>query len=178
MISMLNKPIAWRKNIRLRRGFLSTVAIMLFVLALISCAGQPLAKVEPIPNADVPIENINTYIKLDDDPNLMNSHKNQEVLTLRIINLSTSSILFPEEYHAQVFMQEEGKWVEVQNNFYNTGDRIILPTKEAWPLGLLVSYLPIAPISKPTIVRVSVDGYLEENEQVRVGAYFDFQLKP
>jgi hypothetical protein len=174
---MLNQNIIARKGSGSTRKLSSIFAIILFTMSIVSCTGTS-SKVEAIPNVDVPVENINTYIKLSDVPNLMNSHKNREDLTLQIINLSKSSIVFPQNYHAQILMQKDGKYVEIQNNFYNAGEQFILPTKDAYPLGLLVSYLPIAPITEPTTVRVSIDGYLQENQQVRVGAYLDVQLKP
>ena len=175
---MFYQYTAYRRSNGLLRKFLGTVAIILFSCSIASCTDQSAATTEPIPYVDIPAKNINTYIKLYDNPTLMNSHKTREDLTLQIINLSRSNIVFPENYHAGVFMQAEGKWIEIQNNFYNSGDGIILPTKEVYPLGLVVSYLPLAPISKPSTIRVSVDGYLEENKQVQVGAYLDVQLQP
>lgn len=175
---MLNRITTWRNISRSLRKPLGIGVIILFALSIVACATTSSAKVESIPNADVPVENINTYIKLYDVPNLMNSHKNGEDLTLQIVNLSKSNIVFPENYHAQIFMQKDGEWTEVQNNSYNSGNKFILPTKDAYPLGLLVSYLPIASITEQTVIRVSIDGYLEENEQARVGAYLDIQLKP
>src|ERR1041384_8123877 len=127
---MLNQHMTRRRSNRSLRKFLGTVAIIVFSCSSVSCTRQSTPTAEPIPYVNIPVKNINTYIKLYDDPTLMNSHKTREDLTLRIINLSRSNIVFPENYHARVFMQADGKWIEIQNNSYNTGDGAILPTKE------------------------------------------------
>lgn len=155
--------------------FAKIITVLSVVCFLVSCSSTT---AESIPGDDIPVENINTYMKLYDAPELMNSHKNGDTITLQIINLSKSTIRFPENYHAKVFKKENGKWSEVQNNFYNSGDNLFLPTKESYPLGVLVGFFPITFVSSPITIRVSIAGYLEENEEVRVGAYLDVPLNP
>src|SRR5689334_16362093 len=133
--------LCYRSNGALRK-FFGAILLIAFSCSVVSCTDQSTATAEPIPYVSIPVENINTYVKLSDAPTLMNSHKSREDLTLQIINLSNSNIVFPANYHARVFMQADGKWIEIQNSFYNTGGETILLTKEAYPPGLVVSYLP------------------------------------
>jgi hypothetical protein len=157
-----------------KENIVVNVVLVLIAFSLISCSGTA----ETIPNENIPAENINTYIKLYDAPELMNSHKNGDLLTLQIINLSKSIIVFPENYHAKIFKKESGKWLEVQNNAHNSGDKFFLPTKDSYPLGDLVDFSPVTIASSPIVIRVSIDGYIEDNKEVRVGAYLDIEVIP
>ena len=154
--------------------FAKKIIILLAISSLASCVSTQ----ETIPYANIPAENINAYVILSDAPVLMNTHKNGDILTLQIINISESTIVFPENFHAKIFKQENGEWLEIPQNFGYTGGDKLLPPKQSYPLGRLVTFFPNTYVPTPITIRVSIDGYLEENEQVRVGAYLDVRLNP
>ena len=153
---------------------------MLFsFLALASCVNKQKPTAEPLPGLLIKSESINTYIKLNDSPEMVNSYKNNDTLDLQIINLSDKSIVFPENFGVKVLAKDGEKWVEVQNNFYNSGGSFVLPTKKDYPLGLLVTVMPFIPNqSSQETLRVIIVGHVENNDSEQVGAYTDVVIKP
>jgi hypothetical protein len=131
-----------------------------------------------MPNMNVRTNNWNTSIKLIDDPALSNSHKNGELLILRVENLSETSVVFPTDFGIRLLVMEGEKWVSVQNNFYYTGSNL-LPTKNSYPLGLIVSAAPyISNLSSSTNIRLVIIGHAENNDNEPLGAYLDVMINP
>ena len=131
---------------------------------------------ESLPGINIAADKINTSIKLIDPPEFLNSHKNGEALSFQIINLSNTTIVFPENYGVKLFANLNGEWTEVSNNSYNGGSTFYLPIKEAYPLGLVVGTLPYIPdLTAPISIRAIIIGQ-KENEQV--GAYIDVMITP
>jgi len=63
-------------------------------------------------------------------------------------------------------------------NFYNAGSHF-LPTKESYPLGLVVTALPYVPnLSSAINIRVIIVGNEENKIDELLGAYFDVELNP
>jgi hypothetical protein len=154
--------------------------ISIFVmLMLTSCGHSPQVQAELLPGINIPVENINTFIKLRDTPELANSHKNNDTLDLQVINVSNKTIIFPDNFGLKVFAEDKGNWSEVQNNFYNAGGTFNLPTENLYPGGLFPTVLPYIPgLSSPTTIRVIVVGHVENNDNEQVGAYLDVIINP
>jgi len=161
----------------MRRIFV-ILGILFAMLPIISCGTDDQQTSNDMPNMDVKEENWNTFIKLADDPALSNSFKNGQDLTLRVENLSTEPIVFPENFGLRVMTKDGQNWVDVQSNSYNSGLQY-LPTEAAWPLGLLVSALPYIPnLSSSINIRIVIVGHAEDNDKELLGAYFDVTLNP
>ena len=127
---------------------------------------------------DILAEDWNTSIKLIDEPSLLNSHINGQDLTLRIENLSNTSISFPDNFGMKVIRLDQQNWASVLNNFYNSGQHN-LPTKKSYPLGLVVTALPYIPnLQSSTNIRVIVFGYAKNNDNEPLGAFLDVMLNP
>jgi hypothetical protein len=154
------------------------LTILISILALIACNNDVQAPPNNLVGVEIQSENWNTSIKLIDDPVLLNSHKNGQDLTLRVENLSNKPISFPDNFGIKVLRLDQQNWVNVTNNFYNTGQNI-LPTKKSYPLGFVVTALPYVPnLQSPIKIRIIIYGYPESNNSEPLGAYLDVMLNP
>ncbi len=156
---------------------------LLFMIAmgvlLLSCSDAQSKLTTPIiPGIDVEPENWNTSMKLIDDPILSNSYKNGKLFTLRVENLSKTAITSSNNFEVKVITLDGQNWIDVPNNFYNAGPDY-LPTKESYPLGLLVTILPYIPnLSSSINIRIVIIGHAEDNDKELLGAYYDVVLNP
>ena len=159
-----------------KTSIISSILFTIFLLT--SCSHDRQSPPFNIPDVDVQAENWNTSIKLVDDPVLSNSHKNEDILILRLENLSDTPIAFPENFGMKVITWDGQSWVSIQNNFYNAGSKV-LPTKRSYPLGFLVTASPYVPnLSSSTSIRVIVVGHAQNNDKESLGAYIDVVLNP
>jgi hypothetical protein len=149
------------------------------MLVLASCSQSPQPQAESLPGMNIAPENINTFIEIRDTPELANSHKNNDTLTLQLINLTDQTIDFPDNYGIKVFTKDQGKWTEIQNNFYNAGGTFTLPSAKQDPGGLPPTVLPYIPgLPSSTTIRVIIVGHVENNDSKQVGAYLDVVINP
>lgn len=154
------------------------LTIILSILPLNSCDKNEQESFEKFLDLSVPISSWNTQIKLIDNPILSNTHKNGEILTLQLKNLSNATIVFPDDFGIKIIRWNGQTWANISNNFYYSGLKR-LPTENSYPLGLLVSSLPYVPnITSPVEVRILVIGHAEGNDEELLGAYFDVKLNP
>jgi hypothetical protein len=152
--------------------------LWIVMLVFTSCNDTVQKTSEPLPGINIPAEKFNTTIKLVDDPNSVNSHKNGDLLMLRVTNLSNTAIVFPENYGIKLFTNKDGKWIGVPNNSYNAGNTFYLPTKDSYPLGDLIDTAPyIAGLTSSMTVRVVIVGH-KENDNEQIGAYIDVLITP
>ncbi len=152
--------------------------LLLFIILMFTSCKPSQDTFESLPGINIPADKLNTSIKLIDPPEFLNSHKNGETLSFQIINLSNATIVFPENYGIKLFTNRNGEWTEVSNNSYNGGSTFYLPTKDSYPLGLVVGTLPyILDLTTPTSVRVIIIGH-KENDNEQVGAYIDVTISP
>jgi len=152
---------------------------ILAVLITFSCNNKSQGNVDLPAGVNVAPDKMNKFILLGDSSEMANSHKNNETLDLQIVNLSDKSVVFPDNYGVKIFTKNEGKWTEVQNNFYNAGAINLLPTKSAYPPGLSLTVLPYIPnLSSPLQIRIIIAGNLENTNGESIGAYLDVTLKP
>lgn len=97
---------------------------------------------------------------------------------LQVENLSDETILFPDDFGLKIKRWDGESWVDILNNFYYSGVKV-LPTQKDYPLGELVSSLPNIPdISSQTEIRVQIVGHPENNDNEFVGAYLDVIIEP
>jgi hypothetical protein len=159
-------------------GIKQSGLLTIIVLMLVSCAGCTNTVSKPLPGINISADRVNTYVRLVDTPELLNSHKNGDSLSLAIVNQSDATIVFPEFYGVKIFRNEGSKWLEVQNGVQNSEGTFYLPTKADYPLGLIVDTAPyILDLESPTPVRIIVVGY-KENDNEQVGAYIDVMITP
>jgi hypothetical protein len=150
------------------------VALLIFT----SCSNTAQDSSETLPGINIPADRFNTAIKLVDAPESLNSHKNGETLSLRIMNLSNATIVFPENYGIKLFTKKDEKWIEFPNNFYNAGGSFQLPTQASAPLGLIAGTMPYqADLASSITIRVVIIGQ-KANETEQVGAYIDVIINP
>lgn len=129
------------------------------------------------------IENIdtaNTEIKIIEIPGQPEVKSNNFPISLQIINLSDSDIVFPNNYNLKVVTQDEkGEWKEVPNCFQYAGDQIILPAVEGPQLGEVFVILPCMQEIKEVIkFRVVVSGIKQDTKKDNVVAFIDLYLGP
>ena len=152
--------------------------VLVLVILLAGCS-KPQPTTELLPSINLPSDKFNTFIKLRDTPELANSHKNNDTLDLQLINVSSQTIVFPDNFGLKVFTEDKGNWSEIQNNFYNAGATFTLPTEKLYPGGLFPTVMPnISGLSSPTTIRVIVVGHVENNDNDQVGAYIDVIITP
>jgi hypothetical protein len=157
---------------------LATTLIILAAVGFTACRKHVPAP-EPFPGLDMPFENINTWIQLADAPELANSHKNGDLLSLHLINLSDKTIVLPNDFGARLLAQDGQEWLDVQNNFFTGSGLHYLPTRSSYPLGLIVDTSPyITGLSSSKNIRVIVVGHVERIDGAQVGAYIDVVIKP
>jgi hypothetical protein len=106
-----------------------------------------------------------------------NSHKNNEILIVRVTNLIDSQISFSPGF-VKLFAKIENNWKEVDNLMNRPDNEVRLPTAKEFPPGMDVIVIPWVPdITKPMEVRIFFDG-LNVDTGEKVGAYTDFTLLP
>ena len=157
----------------------SIALITLFTLLILTSCGitteQPS---NDMPDMGVKAQNWNSSITLVDDPILSNSYKNGDVLELSVENLSDTQVVFPDDFGIKIITWDGQRWTSIPNNFYYTFPKV-LPTKDSYPLGLIVDALPyVVNLSAPITIRIVIIGHAEGNEEESLGAYLDVPLKP
>lgn len=151
----------------------------LAICALASCGNQPHIQNVQFSGVAIPADKVNTLVKLLNTPAMANSQKNNDDLTLQLINSSDKTIVFPDNFGVKVYEEKAGSWLEIQNKFYNSGGSFSLPPKNLAPAGLPVTILPNIPgLSAPENIRIMVIGYIGDINGEPVGAYVDIVLKP
>jgi len=132
-----------------------------------------------LPGISLPIENMNTSFVIVDDPVIGNSHKNGEILTLVIRNLTDKTIVFPNDYNLNLFVFQNQSWIPIQNRFLYTGNNQLLPPSKVFPLGMVAVAYPYIPnLVKSIDVRIVMIGHYENSNAEEVGAYLDLILQP
>jgi hypothetical protein len=130
------------------------------------------------PELGFPSEKLNnSFIITNPDIN-NNSGKNNDMLSLDLVNQSNEIITFPGDFNIKVYRKLGSKWVAVMNNLANPQGDWILPTKQDWKVGLGLDLIPYIPgLEKPTTIRVFAFGKTEKTGET-VGAYIDLLLIP
>lgn len=126
------------------------------------------------------IDTANTEIKIREIPGQPVVKSNNFPISLQIINLSDSDIVFPSNYNLKVVTQDEkGNWKEVPNCFQYAGDQIILPAVEGPQFGEVFDLLPCMEEIKEVIkFRVVVSGIKQDTKNDTVSAFIDLELGP
>jgi hypothetical protein len=95
--------------------------ILLLNILLASCTNQDNGQVDIFPVMNMPLSRMNKAIKIQDSPTWGNSYKNNEHLTLQIINQTEDIIVFPSDYGLKIFGKDGQNWVAIQNNMIYPG---------------------------------------------------------
>ena len=157
------------------------VFLLFFVLLVtVGCTANEQSAEINLPGVDVPSNRINTMLELTDDPAAMNSLKNSDILSLRLVNISDATITFPGDYGVMLFVWNGTDWTDkVENISFATNTPQSLLPKKQYPTGDLVSVIPTIDESLlPATLRVVVVGHVQDNESEKVAAYVDVQIIP
>jgi hypothetical protein len=151
------------------------ILVFNFLFLLTSCS----AKAETLPGTDILLSDMNQDIELLPNPGDELTPKNQDVLILKIRNLSPQEITFPGDYGVKLFYKKADDWIEVENQMRSPEREVILPLANDFPGGAAIAILPCIPdMSQPITLRVAVIGHPENNAQENIGAYVDVLLDP
>lgn len=154
------------------------LAVVLTAFFAVSCTRNQ-EIVEVLPGISVKSSNINTQVQLVDAPQLQNSHKNGDLLSLQIINLTNKTIDFANDFGLKMLMQTGQNWSNVENNAYNGPNVNNLLPQSSDPSGLIVDTSPYIPnMSSPAKIRVAVVGHVEGNDRELVAAFLDVVINP
>jgi hypothetical protein len=153
---------------------------MLTIIFLLSSCGiiNNFKDVNP-PGLDFADNNLNTFIRIEDEPSLQNSYQNSKMLSFYVSNSSTHTIVFPGDYAIKLFAWDKNEWVTVENYFdYPTTKAYLLPEPE-FPPGMVINLAPhIADIKSRTRLRVYIFGASKDNPNLMYGAFIDVMIFP
>jgi hypothetical protein len=154
------------------------VPLIILLVFATSCAKNE-NKTDELPGIKISIQEMNKVFLIEDSPISKNSHKNGELLVLALRNLSGNIIVFPKNYRPGIFLKQGQTWVNVQNNMAYTAGGEILPTHDAFPLGMVIGVYPyIQGLREPANIRIVMVGHNENSDTEVVGAYIDITLLP
>ena len=160
------------------RKYIIVVIVLSVVFIFTSCT-TPTTSPEPSIGVNIPLDKLNTWVKLEDPPELTNSHKNDDLLQLHLINLSEKMIVFPGDFGIKVIRLDGQERGDISNNFFNGSEPHYLPPRSSYPLGLIVGTLPfVSGLSATIKIRIIVVGHVENLDGQQVGAYIDVELNP
>lgn len=107
--------------------------------------------------------------------------KTDSALTLLLEYDTTNEIVFPSNYNVRIFIQQEGEWVEIQDELVaGTEEPIILSSNNPVSYDHIVGFWPqLIDLNKTYYMRVYVFGDMTTTEGIKkVAAFVDFVVKP
>lgn len=153
--------------------------LLVAIPVISSCQVLHAGNTQPFPGAQLAAGNVNSQIVLLDSPELLNSHRNGDVLSLVLMNLSNQDVVFADNFGVRVTRPASVGGNDIQNSFYNAGAPFVLPPKRDYPLGQQLSVIPFIPdLTQPDQVRVAVLGHMDSMEGQEVAAYIDITILP
>jgi hypothetical protein len=134
----------------------------------------------PMLGIDIPIQEMNTKIKIYQLMEDSIFYKNDKHFMLGVKNLSSNSIAFENDLNVAIFCKEKGNWVIVENNIEYASGKRLLKTNGVDPTGLIMGIQPNIPaLQSPTKIRVVIIGHEMDNPSAKpVGAFIDVTLNP
>lgn len=143
----------------------------LIFLSLIACTIQGNQKQNITPEVHEDIEELNTKITLRESLGMKDIYDATGVISLDLKNNSDDTVLFPSNFGAKIYVQIDSKWEEVENVFGYSNQDIVLPTREQYAPGLVVTVAPKLSQTtvRPVVLRITVEGALKDSGQ-KVGA--------
>lgn len=148
------------------------------ILTITSCSLAEEQNNFVLPDVDIPGNNFNTKIVLQNFPEVPSTYIAGDYLAFGVINHSTDYIVFNNDFGIKLFKETGDSWEQIENDWeYQKGDLVLAP-KRIDPTGLVLFVLPdLGDIDKLTIVRVVIIGEVEGKSE-KVGAYIDVQYLP
>jgi len=152
------------------------VTVLLLILATVcSCSSEN----NEIPDVNLSYDMMNKVIQIKDLPEFGNTHKNNSILSLQVINLSTENIIFDHQSCFSVFIRNGENWVTVENSMHYPSEIRTLPPKNLFPGGIVLGISPYIPnMVDDQVIRIILLGHFENDEDKLVGAYLDITLRP
>jgi hypothetical protein len=151
------------------------LAILLFCTSCVEKEQEP-----PIPGIDIPIQEMNTKIKIYQLTEDSTFYKNNDGLSFGIKNYSKNPILFENDFSVAIYTRENNKLVPVENDIRYPNNKWLLPTNRENPIGLIAVVQPNIPnLHVPADIRIVIIGHEKENPGAKpVGAFVDVTLNP
>ena len=153
----------------------TAVGLFLFIFLAVSLLSSCQPAPEMMPGIDIPLDQMNIEMKLQDYPGHPNSFKNNRILDFIIRNLSDTRIVVPDAASIKIFARQGESWQVVRNDMGYVGGGGLDIDPEGWISQVILPV--IVPISGPVDIRIVVVGMLEDTKKP-VGAYIDFVLQP
>ena len=149
--------------------------ILLLCLGASSCASS-----DTMPDVGIPIEELNKDFELV-APGPWNSFKISEPVMIDVTLTSDRTISFLTNFGVQIFMQEDGEWVELEDMMeYQPGRIYLRPSEDLFVKSGAASPLPrIEEGIKSVKLRIFVIGNVMDKKTVTdrlVGGYIDVKL--
>ena len=149
---------------------------MLLIVFAVSCSTKNENKFLGV---NVPIDEMNTVFRIEDTPVMANTHKNNDLLTFQLVNLSDISVVFPGDFGIKIFIKGDEGWILVENNFHYPSEENTLLTHDLFPPGLVVDLSPsVRNLQKSETIRIILVGHKANFPNELVGAYIDTLLLP
>jgi hypothetical protein len=151
---------------------------LLFLLILSLCASCSSTDTD-FPKIGFPLEMMNKVIKIKDIPEFGNTHRNNDILALQVVNLNDKTLAFEHDSCFLIFSKPEEDWVIVENSMHYPTEIRVLPPNNISPGGIVLTISPYIPdMSEEQTVRIILLGYYEDAEDQVVGAYLDVTIYP
>ncbi len=156
--------------------------IIIFSLSGMGCSNKKANNINEDINLLLPFSDVNNTIHLSVTSACPNKKLeiNQQFCIL-IENISQESVHFPTDLGTKLYlyMDNEKKWIEVQNKTNYFGEDIVLyPENEGISIYVNVVHPELPVSTAPVSVRVIVVGQVEGNKARQVGAYLDVIVQP
>jgi hypothetical protein len=157
-------------------NFVLTTALILVTLP--SCSFHSTVN-DDFPEVNLPADEMNKVIQIEDLPEFRNSYKNNDFLRLHVKNISSKTIDFQFNTCLLMFTKSEENWLPIANSMhYPFETRALHPTTVA-PPGMIIDIIPSIPdMLEKQSIRIIIIGYYENADSQLVGAYLDVIIYP
>ena len=156
----------------------------IFTLVLISCGNHQTLNPEMAFSSILDVSDVNSSIKFDSTPHLVNPNALQPTFIVKLNNTSEHYILFPSDYRIRLFLYSDdtNQWIEIENKA-NVASDLNLVLAPSGSDGAEIAFVPFHPdleaTEYPVDIRVVVSGNViigDDEIGEQVAAYVDLHL--
>ena len=156
------------------------LCLLTLIITLSSCSYRKTSPSNGLPDIGVPIEEINTRVRLS-APEGLNTFKIGDEVSLAVEVLSDDQVAYAHDYGARIFINQSNHWVEIENyKDYQQGYIVLDPAKgDAFKLGLAVVNPRLPDQIEAATLRIVLVGNLYRDKQIsdtETAAYIDVHL--
>lgn len=131
------------------------------------------------PDINLPFYQMNKVIQINDLPEFGNTHRNNDILILQVLNTSDRNIVFEYQSCFLVFAKSGDEWLTVENSMHYPSEIRTLPPNNIFAGGI---HLVLSPIIRDMVdkqeIRIIILGHYENAEDQLLGAFLDITLLP